>query len=140
MGGAEDEDSGGASAGISGGASVAFDAAFFFGRSGRRPAASSRRTEVETCLGMANLHAGARAEIARDASKFAMAGAAVRDATPADVPAAASIVYTAFRQMADRHAVFNFTSQSLEHATSIVAGCVARRIASLLLRRLATKS
>ena len=50
----------------------------------------------------------------------------VRDATPADVAAASSIVYTAFRQMADRHAVFNFTSQSLEHATSIVAACVAR--------------
>ena len=61
-----------------------------------------------------------------DAKKFAMAGAAVRDATPADVSAAASIVYTAFRQMADRHAVFNFTSQSLEHATSIVASCIAR--------------
>ena len=61
--------------------------------------------------------------------KFAMADDAVltvRDATPADVAAASSIVYTAFRQMADRHAVFNFTSQSLEHATSIAAGCVAR--------------
>ena len=51
----------------------------------------------------------------------------VRDATPEDVTAAASIVYTAFRQMADRHAVFNFTSQSLEHATSIVASCVDRK-------------
>ena len=55
-----------------------------------------------------------------------MVDVALRNATPADVSAAASIVYTAFRQMADRHAVFNFTSQSLEHATSIVAGCVAR--------------
>ena len=51
----------------------------------------------------------------------------VRHATAADVPAASSIVYTAFRTIADRHAAFNFTAQSLEHATSIIASCVARK-------------
>ena len=65
-------------------------------------------------------------EIRRDATDCDGRGrVALRDARRC-ASAAASIVYTAFRQMADRHAVFNFTSQSLEHATSIAADASAR--------------